>query len=184
MMYILLSFCQQETNCVPRLVYNVNHMDRTRPGMPEESTQMHFSGKPFTSPQLTAESRLQARPNKQIVRQDSQQTIFTSDLPVFLWHCRMGYEAMSTYHRQQIRVCSWGSWWISVHFGNNLCWKGSIAFTVIIIYYVTGGLCSRADNASKQVIHILNLGNCEYIATYANVIKQLPFRWGQLSWVI
>lgn len=83
----------------------------------------------------------------------------------------MGYEAMSTYHRQQIGVCCWGSWWISVHFGNRLCWKGSIGFPVIIIYYVTGGLCSSADNASKQVIHILNLGNWEYIATYANVIK-------------
>lgn len=145
-------------------------MDRTLPGMPEVSTQMHFSGKPFTSPQLTAERKASGK-TKQFVREDSQYTIFTSDFPVFLWHCRMGNEAMSTYHRQQIRVRCWGPCWISVHTGNGLCWKGSIAFTVIIVYLVTGGLYSRADNASKQEMHILNLGNCECIATSANVIK-------------
>lgn len=156
-MYIILSFCQQETNCVPRLVYSVNHMDKTLPGMPEESSQMHFSRKPFTSPQLTAERKASGKTIQTICETRLTVDYIHIRFPVFLWHCRMGNEAVSTYHRQQIRVRCWGPCWISVHIGNGLCRKGSIAFTAIIIYSVTGALHSRADNASQQEVHILNL---------------------------
>ena len=43
MMYIVESFCQQETNWVPGFGYTVNQKDMNVLQLPGRSTQMHFS---------------------------------------------------------------------------------------------------------------------------------------------
>lgn len=56
-MYIAKSFCQQETNWVPRFVYNVNHKDMNVSHCLKKACGYSFSSNRFTFLQLMDEKK-------------------------------------------------------------------------------------------------------------------------------